>query len=601
MRQVQKFDNLVDMQRKAVALHGPRPAIGTKKAGNWIWTSYNELGRRIDAVRGGLASIGVGRGDAVALIARNRVEWALTAYATYGLGARLVPMYESQLESDWLYILNDSGAKVLVVSTENIYDRVKAWTDVDGQPLAVYCMELGAGDDHAFLALEAEGREKPTPVADLEPSDISGFIYTSGTTGKPKGVLLSHGNIISNVNAVHEVFSMEREDRSVSFLPWAHSFGQTVELHTLLSMGASMALAESVAKLADNFIEVRPTVLMAVPRIFNRIYDALHKKMREDKGIKKVLFERALANEKRRRELAARGEFSVRIEALHATFDKLVFSKVRDRFGGRLKYAFSGGAALNPQVAEFIDMLGIEVYEGYGLTETSPISTCNRPGNRKIGSIGRVLSGGIRVEIDSSVVDGSSGDGELIVYGPNVMQGYHNLPEETAAVMTADGGFRTGDRGWKDEDEYFYITGRLKEQYKLENGKYVAPAPLEEQLQLSPFIDQVFIHGENKPFNVALIVPDRHAVMSWAQKEGLRGNFEAVCNEPVTHDLMRMELESLSRNIRGYERIKQLAMITEEFTPENGMLTPSLKIKRRRVMERYSDVVEALYAKGESS
>ncbi len=411
-------------------------------------------------------------------------------------------------------------------------------------------------------------------------------------------MILSHGNIISNINAVHEVFYVEREDRSVSFLPWAHSFGQTVELHTLLSMGACMALAESVAKLADNFLEVQPTILMAVPRIFNRIYDALHKKMDEERGVKKLLFERALANEKRRRELAAHGEYSVRLEALHDLFDRLVFSRVRDRFGGRLKYAFSGGAALNPQVAEFIDMLGIEVYEGYGLTETSPICTCNRPGNRKIGSIGRALPG-VRVEIDPSIISDESGDGELVVYGPNVMKGYHNLPEETAEVMTEDGGFRTGDRGWVDEDGYYYITGRIKEQYKLENGKYVVPAPLEEQLQLSPFINQVFIHGENKPFNVALIVPDRHALMSWAKKEGVRGDFAEICQADTTRDLIRMELESLSRNIRGYERVKQFTLITDEFTTENGMLTPSLKIKRAKVMETYAGALQGLYQRGE--
>ena len=598
MRQVQKFDNLVDMQRKAVALHGPRPAIGTKIAGSWVWTSYNELGRRIDALRGGLASIGVTRGHAVGLIARNSVEWAVTAYATYGLGARLVPMYESQLESDWDHIIKDSGVSVLIVSTRTIYDKIKGWSGIDGRPLEVYCIDLSAGDAHSFSALESEGRESPVRVVELERDDICGFIYTSGTTGKPKGVLLSHGNIISNINAVHEVFYMEREDRSVSFLPWAHSFGQTAELHTLLSMGASMALAESVAKLADNFLEVRPTILLAVPRIFNRMYDALHKKIAEEKGAKRFIMEQALANEKRRRELAARGEYSVRIEALHAVFDALVFSKIKARFGGRLRYAFSGGAALSPQVADFIDMLGIEVYEGYGLTETSPIVTCNRPGNRKIGSIGRILPG-VRVEIDTAIIGDGSGDGELVVYGPNIMKGYHNLPEETAAVMTDDGGFRTGDRGWVDDDGFYYITGRIKEQYKLENGKYVVPAPLEEQLQLSPFITQVFIHGENKPFNVALIVPDRQAVMSWAKKENIAGDFETVCASPSTHDLVRMEIESLSRNIRGFEKVKQFALITEEFTTENGMLTPSLKIKRRKVIERYADVVAELYARGE--
>ena len=592
--QGQKFENLVDMQRKSVGLYGPRPAIGTKKGGSWVWISFNELGRRVDAVRGGLATLGIGRGDVVSLISQNRLEWAVTAYATYGLGALIVPMYETQLESDWRHIINDSGAKVLIVSTTEIYERVREWTGLDGTPLEVFCMELTPGDDRSFAALEAAGREKPVVALDLDADDLCGFIYTSGTTGKPKGVKLSHGNIISNVNAVHQIFPMEREDRSVSFLPWAHSFGQTVELHTLLSMGSSIAVAESVAKLADNLIEVQPSLLISVPRIFNRIYDALQKRIEEEGGVKNKLFKAALANERRRREMATRGEYSLLVEARHQVFDKLVFSKVRDRFGGRLKYVVSGGAALNPNVGEFIDCLGIEVYEGYGLTETSPICTANRPGLRKIGSIGPPIPG-VRVELDTAVIEDESAEGELVVYGPNIMKGYHNLPEETAAVTTPDGGFRTGDRGRVDADGFYYITGRIKEQYKLENGKYVVPAPLEEHLQLSPFISQLFIHGENKPFNVALVVPDREALESWAVKEGLASDYRALIDDPSVRDLIRMEIESLSREIRGYEKIKRFALIGDEFTPDNGLLTPTLKLKRRKVTERYAHKLEVLY------
>jgi len=397
---------------------------------------------------------------------------------------------------------------------------------------------------------------------------------------------------------MHQVFPMEREDRSVSFLPWAHSFGQTVELHTLLSMGSSIAVAESVAKLPDNFLEVRPTLLISVPRIFNRIYDALMKKSEEDGGIKKKVFLAAIANERKRRALARQQKYSIFVEAQHELFDKLVFSKVRDRFGGKLKYAVSGGAALNPEVAEFNDCLGIEVYAGYGLTETSPICTANRPGLRKIGSIGKEIPN-VRVVIDESAIDDGGGQGELVVYGPNIMKGYNNLPEETAEVITEDGGFRTGDRGMIDEEGFFYITGRIKEQYKLENGKYVVPAPLEEQIQLSPFIVQAFIHGENKPFNVALIVPDREALQSWAAKEGLPTDYSTLLSDEATRDLIRMEIEGHSGDIRGYEKIKRFSLIAEEFTPDNGLLTPTLKLKRRKVMERYGDIIQSMYEEAE--
>jgi long-chain acyl-CoA synthetase len=590
----QKFDHLVDMIQKSVASFGSSEALGTKRNDEWVWTSYTELGRRIDQLRGGLASLGVNKGDAVAIISTNRVEWAVTAYATYGLGAKIVPMYEAQLEEDWDHIIRDSKAKVLITSLKEIYDKVLPWTETIDSLEHIYCMELPASDEKSFEALEAVGRDKPIDVVKLTADDICGFIYTSGTTGKPKGVILSHGNLVSNVNAVHEMLPMDRSDRSVSFLPWAHSFGQTVELHTLLSMGSSIAIAESVPKLIDNFLEVRPTILVSVPRIFNRIYDGLQKKMEEEGGLKKMLFNAGLTNETKRREMAAVGESSFFVELKHKFFDKLVFSKVRERFGGRLKYAFSGGAALSPEVAEFIDKLGIQVYEGYGLTETSPIASANRPGACRIGTIGKAIPG-VRVEIDTSVVDDDSDDGEIIVYGPNVMQGYHNLPEETAAVMTEDGGFRTGDRGRKDAEGFIRITGRIKEQYKLENGKYVVPAPIEERMQLSPFIVQVFIHGQNKPYNVALIVPDKVAIEGWAKKEGLSGDFASLCDNEAVHRLIQSELDNLAKTIRSYERIKDFVLVTEEFTTDNGMLTPSMKVKRRVVMQTYGEKLEALY------
>jgi long-chain acyl-CoA synthetase len=276
-----------------------------------------------------------------------------------------------------------------------------------------------------------------------------------------------------------------------------------------------------------------------------------------------------------------------------------VFQVIRNRFGGQLKYAFSGGAALSAEVADFIDRLGIEVYEGYGLTETSPICTCNRPGVRKLGSIGKTIPG-VQVRIDPSGLDEDTDEGELVVYGPNVMKGYHGMPKETAEVFTPDGWFRTGDRGRVDADGFYFITGRIKEQYKLENGKYVAPAPLEERLQLSPFVSQVFIHGENKPFNVALVVPDREAILSWAKKEELAGDYETVLQDPSTKNLLRMEIESHSHGIRGFEKIKSFCLVGEEFTTDNGLLTPTLKIKRARVMERYGGLLGDLYREAES-
>src|SRR5690606_10266852 len=275
------------------------------------------------------------------------------------------------------------------------------------------------------------------------------------------------------------------------------------ELHCMLSMGASMGLAESVEKIVDNLAEVKPTILFAVPRIFNRIYNGVQKQIAEKPAPIRSLFYAGLRAAAKKRDGQPLGLLESMALGLA---DKLVFTKIRARFGGRLKYAFSGAAALSKEVGEFVDGLGIMVYEGYGLTETSPVATANFPGNRKIGSVGKAIPG-VRIVIDTSVT-GEEVNGEIVIYGPNVMQGYHNRPEENAAVFTQDGGFRTGDMGYLDSDGYLYITGRIKEQYKLENGKYVVPTQLEEAIKLSPFVANIMVHGANKPFNVAVIVPD---------------------------------------------------------------------------------------------
>jgi len=589
------YTDLVDVLRKSLAEHGPRRLFGTKKAGVWEWTTYQQFGKRVDEFRAGLKALGIEQGDTVAAIAGNRVEWAVAAYAAYGLGARFCPMYESQLAEDWEYIVKDSGARILLTSTHKIYEAVKDWPGEIGTLEHVYCMALPEEDAASFEAVEKLGRMNPAPNAAIDPEWVCGFIYTSGTTGKPKGVLLTHNNIVSNINGVGSLFPIDHSDVSVSFLPWAHSFGQTCELHWLITRGAATAIAESVEKLVDNFGEIRPTVLLAVPRIFNRIYDGLQKRMAADGGIKKVLFDAGMENEEKRKQLRRSGESSFFVELKHNFYDKMVFSKVRERFGGRLKYAVSGGAALSPEVADFIDKLGIIVCEGYGLTETSPISSANFPDARKIGSVGRPLPG-VTITIDQSMVDDKeSGDGEIVVKGPNVMKGYHNLPEETAAVMTADGAFRTGDLGRFDADGFLYITGRIKEQYKLENGKYVVPGPLEDELQLSPYILQAFLDGSNKPYNVLLLVPDQAAIKGWAKENGIAGEYEELLENPKTKELISEQIDKFGTHFKSYEKPRRFHLIAEEFTVANGMLTPKMSVKRKTVNDRYADVLASLH------
>ncbi|MCC6664499.1 MAG: long-chain fatty acid--CoA ligase [Polyangiaceae bacterium] len=584
----EQFKNLVDLCEKSCNKFKDRELFGTKVDGSWKWMTYGEFGKLVDDFRGGLASLGVGAGDKVGIVANNRVEWAVAAYATYGLGAAFVPMYEAQKADEWRFILDDCGAKIAIGATPDIYKKLQGVKAQVASLEHVVGFEEPESDDHSYAALLKKGADKPVPAQHPKDGDTAGFIYTSGTTGNPKGVILSHGNLCSNINAIHAIFPFEASDRSLSFLPWAHSFGQTCELHAMLSMGCSMGINDAVENLVANLAEVQPTILFAVPRIFNRIYDGVNKQMTEKPGFIQSLFRNAVKNRTKK----GRGEDVGVWSGMGISIaDSIIFSKIRQKFGGRLKYAVSGSAALSKEVAEFIDALGIEVYEGYGLTETSPIATANFPGNRKIGSVGKAIPG-VTIVIDKAVT-GDAKNGEILIRGPNIMQGYHNRDDENKAVLMADRTFRSGDMGFVDDDGYLYITGRIKEQYKLENGKYVVPSPLEEELKLSPFIANVMIHGANKPYNVALVVPDKAALEKWAADNG-----KTLGDVEKSDDVKKViedELKKYAKSFKGFERPEKFVLTAEDFTTDNGMLTPTLKLKRRNVLQKYEPALDALY------
>lgn len=581
---------LVELYENSISKFADHRLFGVKTNGRYSWMTYKEFGQQVDAVRGALAHHGIEPGDTVAIIANNRVEWAACAYATYGRGASYCPMYESQLAKDWEYILRDSQTKFLFVATKEIYEETLPFLEQIDTLEHICFFDGDDAHEHSYASLCARGKENT--VANVQPStdDLAGFIYTSGTTGKPKGVLLSHSNVCFNVNAILDLGIIEPNDTSLAFLPWAHSFGQNCEMHVMFALGAAMGLVENVTTIVDNLGEVKPTALFAVPRIFNRIYDGLNKRMEDEPPLKQKLFKAAMANSDKLREELERGRPSMTTTLADKFYDKLVFSKVRERFGGRLRMAISGGAALSPEVARFIDNLHIDVYEGYGLTETSPLCCVNLPGARKIGSVGRPI-GSVEIII-KDVEDYPAGTGEICVRGGNVMQGYHGLPDKTAEVLEDDGTFHTGDLGRLDEDNFLWILGRVKEQYKLENGKYVVPAPIEEQLALSPYILQCMIEGTNKPHNVALIVLDMESVKKWGAENGVSSGF--TDNDKVKQ-LIRDELDRVGAGLKGYEKPRAFKLLEEEWTTENGMLTPKMSLKRRIVMERFGHMIDELY------
>lgn len=582
--------NLVELAEESFRRHRDRPLFGTKAAGGTTWTTYGEVADAVDACRAGLAGLGVRAGDRVAIISANRVEWAVAAYATYGLGATFVAMYEHQQAKEWEHILGDCGATIVIGSTPAIVAAVEEMRARLPSITRVITIDAPTDGVATFAGMLERGRANPVPSISPEPDLIASLIYTSGTTGLPKGVMLSHGNVTSNIATTLEIFPFFPDDRLLSFLPWAHAYG-ALELSVVLGSGASTALVTDVKKLVEELADARPTILVGVPKIFNRLYAVVTKQVAERPRFVQSLFRRAVRAAARRR----RNEPTTVFDRLALAFaDRAIFSKVRARFGGRLKYAITASATLSLEVAEAIDAMGIQVYEGYGLTETSPLVSANlrTPGGRKLGSVGRPIPD-VRVVIDEAR-GFQPGQGEIVVYGPNVMRGYFGHPEETAQTIAPDGGLRTGDVGYLDEDGFLFLTGRIKEQYKLENGKYVMPSPLEEALKLSPFILNVLVYGDNRPHNVAIVVLDVDAVRAWAN-ETRQTIGPDLTSAPNVRALVEGELRRYGESFRGYERPQAFAIVTDDFTVEGGLLTPSLKLKRREAVARYGATLEALY------
>ncbi len=577
--------NLVQFLERSVARWPDRPYLGTRAlpGPRYDWVTYRDFGRRVDAVRGGLAQLGVERGQRVGIISNNRLEWAVAHFAALGRGACWVPMYEAELAATWEHILKDSAVEVLFISSATVYEKVKVFLERLPSLRKVILLE-GEGDD-TLAGLEALGRAHPVAPVQPAPSDLAVLIYTSGTTGDAKGVELTHANLVSNHYGRRAMFpGFSEQSRTLSILPWAHVYGMG-ELHTWTEIGGSVGLVGSLDTLLGDFALVQPTFLLAVPRVFNRIYNALWAKMNEDGGLKRALFVASLEAARRDRELKKKGQRSRRNALKLKLGDRLVFSKIRARFGGRLEGVMTGSAAMNSELSAFFFDVGIPLYDVYGMTETSPGITLNCPAAHRSGSVGKPMES-VRVEIDASAVEEGAHDGEIVVYGPNVMKGYHRKPEATAAVMTATGGLRTGDRGRFDADGYLFITGRLKDQFKLENGKYVFPASLEEVLELHPLVQTSMVSGDGKPHCVALIVVDAVAEKTWAEKHGA----------PFERAVLERELtESIKARFGSYEVPRKFLFVDEPFTVANGLLTQTMKLKRKQIAARYAAAIAKLY------
>lgn len=587
--------NLVDLFEGSAAKWADRPAIGQKdpKTRKYVWTTYRGLAQRIDNLRGALHKLGLNKGETVGVILSNSVEWFVIENATHGLGGRFIPMYEKELEKKWQYMIKDSSVKFLFVANETILNKVKAF--------AAECPELkdifvvyGEGEK-SLPAMEKMGSGSPVPSYKPHWSEVAVIIYTSGTTGDPKGVILSHGNLTHCSQSGYNVYpELNETSVALSILPWAHSYAISAELHNFLQFGGSIGIMESLDTLPDDFLAVRPTHLMSVPRVFNKIYNGIKMMMDEEGGIKKKLFDSACAEAKRCRDKKK----SLKLIIL----DKLVFSKIRARFGGRLIGSLTASAVMNLDIALFFKDIGVKIFDCYGLSETSPAITMNSPmwGN-KIGSVGKPLMD-MHVKFDRSRTGPDSPDGEILVYGAHIMLGYLNKPEQTAAIMTPDTwngfpGIRTGDLGRFDEDGFLYVTGRYKDEYKLSNGKYVHPESIETDMKLVPHIANAFVYGDGKEYNAAILVPDfitikkDHRMAKWAAMEPA----EMITKEDFKDFLIREVNAHMEKTFAHYEIPKKYVIIDQDFSLENGMLTQTLKVIRGGVMKKYGDMLNRLY------
>jgi long-chain acyl-CoA synthetase len=576
---VAKHTDLGTLVTDAIRQHGAKRLFAFEEHGEIRYRTYAEMGAAARRRAADLAKRGIGRGDMVAIIAGNRPEWLEIAHAAHRLGATVVPMYEAQLEKDWSYILRDSGAKVCFCAAAALA-KVRAFA----LPSLAHVLPLEApSEDEA----SASGAHEEAGADASSPDDLAVVIYTSGTTGNPKGVELTHRSLAFMVSSLDEAAPFETGGRNVSILPWAH-VGGLGELLASVHIGTTIGIAGSVERIFPMIQATRPTRLVGVPRVWNKLYDAIQKGLGAAPRPVRALFAAGLAASMKRREGKP---LRFRERAALALAERVVFPKVRARLGGELKTAISGAAALSIDVARFIDALGIELLEVYGLTEVSALATVNRRGKTRLGTVGQALPG-IELKIDGE----GEGGGEILIKTPGAMRGYRGLPDETRAVLDGEW-VRSGDLGRLDAEGYLTITGRVREVYKLENGKFVSPAPIEEKLTTSPFIAQALVHGLNKPYNVALLVADVTAVKSWCAAQGI-GELES--DALVTHarvkELLAAEVRALTAGFKGYERVERFHVVAEEFSLANDMLTPSMKVKRRRVLDKWGEKLEKLYA-----
>jgi long-chain acyl-CoA synthetase len=594
---------LAEVFARAVSRHPKRDALNYKHNGEWRSISSAELLERAQLIAYGLYALGLRAGERAALLSESCPEWTLTDAGCQFAGVIDVPIYPTQAPPQVRYILDDSGARVLFVRNRAAFERIfEAIDGANALEHLVFFEPEGAAEAGAMTLdeLMARGRtlqaEQPALIDELsraaKPNDLATIIYTSGTTGEPKGVMLTHSNLVSNLidSSGHLAFS--ESDTALSVLPLSHVF-ERLGMYMYIHHGMSVYYAESIEKIGDNMREVRPTIMLCVPRLFEKIYARIQEKAAAGGKLKAGTLAWAVSVGKLWAQLTvAKKPIPPLLGLKHEFASRLVFSKWREGVGGQMRLFVSGGAALPEEIGYIFLGAGLPIVQGYGLTETSPVISAGNLEENRIGTVGRPIKN-VEVRI--------APDGEIETRGPNVMRGYYRKPAETRAVFTDDGWFKTGDIGLIDADGFLKITDRKKELFKTSGGKYIAPSAIEARIKGSRFVNQVVLIGHGRKYPAALIVPDWEQLRAYTQHKGIREGVATpaeMCRNARILDLMQRQVDAACADLSKYERVKRIALLEHELSIEGGELTPTLKVKRRVVDEKHRDVINRLYAEG---
>ncbi len=597
-----KFSTIPEMFRLLTAKFSQetRPVLMYKTEGEYRGISYTELKDQVERFAQGLASMGLRRGDRIAIISENRPEWVICDMAIVSLGAIDVPIYPTMTAKQIEFILNDSGSRFVIVSNQFQYAKVqKIIGDVpslekiirlrdDGGPAASYTVSFAEVLTQGGQFSSVEPDYLSSAAQGVHPEDLLTIIYTSGTTGNPKGVMLTHRNMATNIQDASQVISLGTDDRVLSFLPLCHSFERMAGYYTALACGSTIAYAESLETVRENMLEVQPTVITTVPRLFERIHSRILKQVDADTPLHRKIFNWAIGVGKEYAQSRKKGRSSLALRVQLAVADALVFRKIRARTGGKMKYFVSGGAALPKELGEFFEAIGLVIIEGYGLTESSPVITANRLDGYRFGTVGRPIPG-VEVKI--------AGDGEILARGPNIMKGYWNNPAATKEAIDREGWLLTGDIGLIDDEGFLHITDRKKHIFVSSGGKNIAPQPIENLFLSSRYIEQFILIGDRRMFLTALIVPDFEALKEYADGHQIpyKDNLDLTTSEEIDR-LMEKEIGGIQRDLANYERVRKFTLLEKPFSIEEGELTPTQKVKRKVVEERYAQLIEKMYA-----